>query len=123
MYIMIIILFWKIKNVVPKFYVSFDEKHLACFLDDLVDPGFVSDQETDLPQTKARCQHTLTVRKIGITHTEGERKAPMEPPEEEGSLMEFPFAFSPLVSVLSPLPPSPQSYRKVRHKPNGKFLL
>lgn len=95
----------------------------ACFLDDLVDPGFVSDQETDLPQTKARCQHTLTVRKIGITHTEGERKAPMEPPEEEGSLMEFPFAFSPLVSILSPLPPSPQSYRKVRHKPNGKFLL
>lgn len=95
----------------------------ACFIDDLVDPGFVSDQETDLTQTKTRCEHTVIVRKMGITHTEGERKASMEPPEEEGSLMEFPFAFSPLVSVLSPLPPSPQSYRKVRYKPNVQFLL
>lgn len=99
----------------PSFSVYSNWYFVSLISDDLVDPGFVSDHDTDLNQTRNPCKLNKTTKPKGIPPSDVERK-PLSVPqdEEEESLMEFPFTFSPLASVLSPLPPSPQSYRKVR---------
>lgn len=99
----------------PSFSVYSNWYFVSLISDDLVDPGFVSDHDTDLNQTRNPCKLNKTTKPKGIPPSDVERKPLSVPPdEEEESLMEFPFTFSPLASVLSPLPPSPQSYRKVR---------